>query len=422
MSIALFEDSHWQNFDPISLTKATFDIKFGAKSFFEEHQLAPETLLTREYLACVTAERHPNCRVNPSSLDSDTVFVNGLLHPAAVYPDRLLKISHTFAITASSSNRLLVARLDSKGIEYLQSCVAAGKKIDVEKLKVEKSTKLEDQDTQGLISEPWDVIRVLENSLATQVSTMKNEMQLGQEVTVAGSNTVAVGRDASVEAGTVLDVRNGGIYIGPGAYVAASRLVGPVYIDGMVQVKQFTIIEASYIGYNCRVGGEVEHCVISDHTNKNHAGFIGHSYLGEWVNIGAMSTTSDLKMTYGNIKMNRGKKEKIDTGQNKIGSFFADMVKTSIGTLIYSGRRIGVSSHLHGLIAQDVPSFTIYGTGIGARNVELELDSIIETQRKMMRRRNQTMTKAYEQMIRDVFAITAPDRKQIGVMRGKFAI
>jgi UDP-N-acetylglucosamine diphosphorylase/glucosamine-1-phosphate N-acetyltransferase len=422
MSIALFEDSHWQNFDPISLTKATFDIKVGAKSFFEEYQLAPETLLTREYLACVTAERHPNCRVNPSSLDSDTVFVNGLLHPAAVYPDRLLKISHTFAITAGSSNRLLVAKLDSKGIEYLQGCVAAGKKIDVEKLKVEKSTKLKDQDTQGLISEPWDVIRVLENSLATQVSTMKNEMQLGQEVTVAGTNTVAVGRDASVEAGTVLDVRNGGIYIGPGAYVAASRLVGPAYIDGMVQVKQFTIIEASYIGYNCRVGGEVEHCVISDHTNKTHAGFIGHSYLGEWVNIGAMSTTSDLKMTYGNIKMNKGKNKKIDTGQNKIGSFFADMVKTSIGTLIYSGRRIGVSSHLHGLVAQDVPSFTIYGTGIGARNVELKLDSIIETQRKMMKRRNQTMTKAYEQMIRDVFAITALDRKRIGVMRGKFAI
>src|SRR5215211_4570400 len=422
MGITLFEDSHWQNFDPISLTKATFDIKVGAKSFFEEHQLAPETLLTREYLARVTAERHPNCKVNPSFIDSDTVFVNGLLHPAAVYSDRLLKISHTFAITAYSSNRLLVARLDSKGIEYLQDCVAAGRKIDVKKLKVEKSTKLEDQDTQGLISEPWDVIGVLENSLATQVSTMKNEAQLGEQVTVTGSNTVAVARDASVEAGTVLDVRNGGIYIGPGAYVAASRIVGPAYIDGMAEVKQFATIEASYIGYNCRIGGEVEHSVISDHTNKAHAGFIGHSYIGEWVNIGAMTTTSDLKMTYGNIKMSRGKNKKIDTGQNKIGSFFADMVKTSIGTLIYSGRRIGVSSHLHGLVAQDVPSFIIYGTSIGARNVELQIDSIIETQRKMMRRRSQKMTKAYEQMIKDLFAITALDRKRTGVRRGKFAL
>src|SRR5215203_4436790 len=425
MSIALFEDSHWQNFEPISLTKATFDIKVGAKSFFEEYQLAPEILLTREYLSCVTAERHPNCKVNPSSISSDTVFVNGLLHPGAISPDRLFNINHTFAITASSSSRrLLVARLDSNDIEYLQDCVTAGKRIDVKKLKVEKLTNLEDQDTQGILSEPWDIISVLENSLAKQVSTMKNETQLGEEVTVTGNNnTVALGRNASVEVGTVLDVRNGGIYIGPGAYVAASRIVGPAYIDGMAQVKQFSTVEASYIGYNCRIGGEVEHSVISDHTNKAHAGFIGHSHVGEWVNIGAMSATSDLKMTYGNIKMNRGKNnKKIDTGQNKMGSFFADMVKTSIGTLIYSGMRIGVSSHLHGLVAQDVPSFTIYGRSVGARNVELMLDSIIETQKKMMRRRNQTMTKAYEQMIKDVFAITTLDRKRIGVRRGKFTL
>src|ERR671919_146220 len=378
MSIALFEDSHWQNFAPISLTRATFDIKVGAKSFFEEHQLAPEILLTREYLACITAERHPNCKVNPSSIGSD--------------------------------------------IEFLQDRVTGGKSIDIRKLQVEKLSDLEGQDTQGIISEPWDIVRVLENSLATQVSTMKNETQLDEEVTIVGSNTVAVGKDAAVEDGAVLDVRDGGIYIGPGAYVAASRIVGPAYIDSMAQVKQFTIIEASYIGYNCRIGGEGEHSVISDHTNKTHAGFIGHSYIGEWVNIGAMTTTSDLKMTYGNIKMKSGNNMKIDTGQNKIGSFFADMVKTSIGTLIYSGRRIGVSSHLHGLVAQDVPSFTIYGTSIGARNVELQIDSIIETQRKMMRRRNQTMTKAYEQMIKDLFAITTMDRKRMGVRRGKFTL
>jgi flagellar motor component MotA len=77
---------------------------------------------------------------------------------------------------------------------------------------------------------------------------------------------------------------------------------------------------------------------------------------------------------------------------------------------------------LHGLVAQDVPSFIIYGTSIGARNVELQIDSIIETQRKMMRRRSQTMTKAYEQMIKDLFAITALDRKRTGVRRGKFAL
>jgi UDP-N-acetylglucosamine diphosphorylase/glucosamine-1-phosphate N-acetyltransferase len=419
MGIALFEDAHWQNFAPLSLTKATFDIKVGARSLFEEYKAMPEVLLTREYLAGVTGERHVQCKVNPSSTDGDTVFVNGLLHPGAIYPERLSKVSHTFAITAG--DRLLVARLGMKGAEYLSDCAAAGKKIDVRKLNVEKSTKLKAEESQGLLSEPWDIISVLENSLALQVPGMQGESDLGPGVRVAGNNAISIGRNTSVEEGTVLDARQGGIYIGPDAYVAASRIVGPAYIGSMTQVKQFTIIESSYVGHSCRVAGEIEHSIISDHTNKAHAGFIGHSYVGEWVNVGAMTTTSDLKMTYGNIKMSAGR-GKVDTGQNKVGSFIADMAKTSIGTLIYSGRRIGISSHLHGLVAEDVPSFTIYGASIGARNAELELRSAIETQKKMMSRRNQTMSKAYEQMVKDVFSMTAIDRKQARVRKGKFAL
>lgn len=419
MGIALFEDSHWQNFSPLSLTKATFDVKVGARSLFEEHRLMPEVLLTREYLAGVTGERHVQSKVNPSSIDNDTVFVNGLLHPEAIYPDRLSKIAHTFALTAG--DRLLVARLDKKGIEYLSDCVAADKKIDVRKLNVEKSTKLKAEENQGLLSELWDMISVLENSLAMQVSGIQGESDLGPGVRVAGNNTIAIGRNASVEDGTVLDARQGGIYIGPDAYVTTSRIVGPAYIGGRTEVKQFTKIESSYVGYNCRVAGEIEHSIISDHTNKAHAGFIGHSYVGEWVNVGAMTTTSDLKMTYGNIKMPSGK-GKVDTGQYKVGSFIADMAKTSIGTLIYSGKRIGVSSHLHGLVAQDVPSFTIYGASIGAKNAELELRSAIETQKKMMSRRNQAMSKAYEQMIKDIFSMTAIDRKRASVRKSKFVL
>src|SRR6266511_305533 len=121
MSVSLFEDSHWQNFAPLSLTKDTFDIKVGAKSFFEEHLLVPETLLTKEYLASVTAERHAHCKVNPTSIDSDTVFINGLLHPAAIHPDRLLKISHTFAITTSSNTGLLFGGLTTKALNYCRA-------------------------------------------------------------------------------------------------------------------------------------------------------------------------------------------------------------------------------------------------------------------------------------------------------------
>lgn len=419
MGIALFEDLHYKKFMPISLTKATFDVKIGSKSFFEEQRTAPEVLITREYLAGVTGERHPQCMVNPSSIDSDTVFVNGLIHPGAIDSDRLQQVSHTFAIT--SGDRLVAARLDRKGSEYLSDCAAAGEKIDVKKLSVEKSTRLGIEESLGLLSDQWDIIKVLENSLSMQVATMQGEGELGTGVRVVGNNTVAVAKSALIEEGTVLDARRGGIYIAPDAYVATSRIVGPAYIGERTQVKQFAIIDSSFVGNNCRVAGEMEHSIVSSYTNKAHAGFLGHSYVGEWVNIGAMTTTSDLKMTYGNIRVGSGK-SRMDTGQDKVGSFIADMAKTSIGTLIYSGRRIGVSSHLHGLVAQDVPSFTIYGLSFGAKSAELELHSAIDTQKKMMSRRSQTMSKNYEQMIRDVFSMTALERKGAAVRKVKFAL
>jgi UDP-N-acetylglucosamine diphosphorylase/glucosamine-1-phosphate N-acetyltransferase len=415
MRLALFEDHHWRNLSPLTLTRATFDVKVGARTYFEECAYldrAPSVLLVREHLEGITAERHKECSVNPASPPVDAVFVNGLLHPAALDFARLENVGHTFAITRQG--RLLAARLSPKSAEYLAKCVAAGRPIDLKKIDVEKSSELKG-DTEGVISDLWDVIRVLENSLAVQAAAGESG---GVNATVMGAASVAAD-GAEVEEGTVLDARRGPIYIGPGASVAPCRIVGPAYIGPETQVKQFTIIESSYIGRNCRVAGEIEHSVIMDFSNKAHAGFLGHSYVGEWVNIGAMTTTSDLKMTYGSIKMDVAGK-RTDTGLNKVGSFLADMCKTSIGTLIYSGRRVGVSSHLHGLVVQDVPSFTIYDGG--SRSAELQIESAIETQKRVMPRRGRAMSKAYEQMMRDVFAMTAADRRKAGARKGKFSL
>jgi UDP-N-acetylglucosamine diphosphorylase/glucosamine-1-phosphate N-acetyltransferase len=421
-SVALFEDDYWQSFNPITLTKATFDVKVGARSFLEEYRQCPEILLTRDYLAEVTRERHKECKVNPSSIDNHTLFVNGLLHPGTTDIDRFFRIDHTFVILSGS--RLLVAKLRQNDIEYLKRCVAEATKINVKKFAVDRTTQLGANDARGLLSYPWQVFNFLDNSLAMQVADHgRNVQSPPQGVKVLGTGPVVVDKDANIEEGTILDAGRGGIYVGSDARVAPSRIVGPSFIGSKTQVKQFTIIDTSYIGYNCRVAGEIEHSILSDHTNKAHSGFLGHSYVGEWVNIGAMTTTSDLKMTYGNIKMNSGLGgKKVDTGMNKVGSFFADMCKTSVGTLVYSGRRIGVSAHLHGLVAKDVPSFTIYADSIGARSVELQLDSALETQRKVMSRREQKTSKAFEQMMKHVFAITAAERRLSKVRKGKFSI
>lgn len=412
MRLALFEDHHWRNLSPLTLTRATFDVKVGARTYLEEYAYLdrmPAALLVREHLEKMTAERHEECNVNQGPAGSDTIYVNGLLHPAALDFARLENVGHTFAITYQG--RLLAAKLSQKSAEYLARCVAAGRPVDLKKIDSEKTSELKG-DAEGVISNLWDMIKVLENSLAVQAAA---EQSSGVNANVLGDASV-VADGAEVEEGAVLDARRGPIYIGPGAYIAPCRIVGPAYIGPETQVKQFTIIESSYIGRNCRVAGEIEHSIFMDFSNKAHAGFLGHSYVGEWANMGAMTTTSDLKMTYGSIKMDAGGK-KTDTGLSKVGSFFADMSKTSIGTLIYSGRRIGVSSHLHGLVVRDVPSFAISG----ARSAELEIESAVETQKRVMPRRGQAMSKAYEQMMRDVFVMTAEDRKKGGVRKGKFS-
>ncbi len=414
-TVAIFEDQFWKNFDPISLTRPVFDIKVGARSYFEEYEFAhgqpPAILLTRKYLSKITKENHGKCEVNPTSIDADTIFVNGLVHPAILDVDRLSKISHSFLISAKG--RLLVARLPKKSAEYLCRCVYAGSEIKVKNLDVEKSTDI--AEAEGLLTNIWDLVKVLENALESQTNFSESTADLSG-ISVLGGHPIVI-ENAEIEQGTVIDNRKGGVYIGPEAKVQPCRIIGPAYIEGKTQVKQFSIIEKSYIGYNCRVAGEIEHSVIMDHTNKAHDGFVGHSYFCPWINIGAMSTTSDLKITYGNIKM-----DGIDTGQNKIGVFLGDMVKTAICSILYSSSRVGVSSQVYGLAAKDVPSFSIHGEGIGSKNVEMQLESAIQTQKRMMGRRDREMSNAYEQMIKDVFLMTAESRKKSGIRKGKFTI
>jgi len=169
------------------------------------------------------------------------------------------------------------------------------------------------------------------------------------------------------------------------------------------------------------VGGELEETIVQGYTNKYHTGFIGHAYIGEWVNLGAATTNSDLKNTYGTVQVVTGGK-KVDTGQIKVGCFIGDHAKTSIGTQIYTGRMIGVASHVHGFVTEDVPSFTIWAKSLGAKSVELELESAIKTQERVLSRRGVKQTSEDVKLMRKLFEITAQKRERAGVVKGKFML
>jgi UDP-N-acetylglucosamine diphosphorylase/glucosamine-1-phosphate N-acetyltransferase len=422
MTLVLFDDNASRDyFRPISLTRALFDIKVGCLTPFEQFRSQPLKLLTRNYLTGITKSRHPSFSVNESAFDKDDLYLNSLFSVQDRELERLIQKNDDFVIT--SRNKVLVARMGKEDTEYFHDSIVNGKILDVKKLRSNTTEIVADPDRYGTVCwNIWNLISDLSKKLSEQILNQKLQSTPGA-LKVKGKGALFVHRESTVDQETVLDTTDGGIYIGPRAVIAQSTIRGPAFLDEDTEVKPYSILSQSYIGKNCRVAGEVDSSVLMDYTNKSHGGYIGHSYVGEWVNMGANTTTSDLKMTYGTISMfSYGDYRKIDSGLIKLGAFFGDMVKTSIGTNIYGGTKIGASSHIHGGFAtQDIPSYVIFGAGIGAENVELELSSAIRTQKRMMSRRDVNMSLQYEALMKDVFEQTTDERSKKGIKAKKFS-
>jgi len=152
---------------------------------------------------------------------------------------------------------------------------------------------------------------------------------------------------AAVEPLVVLDTRNGPIWIRAGAEVrSGSRLAGPLVIGEHTRVVGGQLREST-VGPWCVIHGEVSNSVFLGYANKSHDGFLGHSVVGRWANLGAGTITSNLKNTYGPVRLNLGA-ERIETGLTFLGSLIGDHVKTAIGTMLPTGCVLGTGANVFG--------------------------------------------------------------------------
>lgn len=264
----------------------------------------------------------------------------------------------------------------------------------------------------------WGLVQTNGLAIAEQARHFEESLQLPRSVEVRGSSTnIIVEGGAEVEGHVTLDARLGPIIIDSGAAVESfSRVMGPCYVGPRTRVYSAQIGGGTSIFESCKVGGQVENSVIMPYTNKAHAGYVGDSYVGSWVNLGAGSTFSNLKNTYGNVRLTMGGK-KVDTGMTKLGPVIGDMAKLSIGALVYAGKAVGTGSHVSGVAGEDVPSFTYSDSG-RERKVELLLESVLETQRRMMERRGMSLGRNEEALIRRAFALTSSERRSAGARKG----
>jgi carbonic anhydrase/acetyltransferase-like protein (isoleucine patch superfamily) len=235
----------------------------------------------------------------------------------------------------------------------------------------------------------WDLIINLKEDLEDDLKVLGAGIkgQVHPSAVIYDEEKVLIENGAEIEANVVLDARSGPIYIGKNTIVRPqSYLRGPLSI-----------------GPECRIGGEVTHSIFHGYANKAHYGFIGHSYIGEWVNLGAGTTNSNLKNNYGTVKVAVNGKE-IDTGQRFMGCFIGDYAKTGIGTLIATGAVIGVGANVFGggVTPRDVSSFAWGAEG------RYRWKEFLEAAAAMMQRRGKILTrpeiekleKAYRQSLK----------------------
>ncbi len=199
------------------------------------------------------------------------------------------------------------------------------------------------------MNEVWEFIGTLDEQLTEDIPRRAKALEATEltDATVVGSSGVFIEEGARIGPQVVLDATAGPILIRKGAAVAPfTHLVGPMSVGRDSQVLGDRVASSS-IGDHCKVRGELSNTIMLGHSNKGHAGFVGHSYLGRWVNLGALTTTSNLKNTYGAVQLWTPSGVKT-TGQQFLGTMFGDHAKTGIGTMLSTGTVIGAGANVFG--------------------------------------------------------------------------
>jgi UDP-N-acetylglucosamine diphosphorylase/glucosamine-1-phosphate N-acetyltransferase len=237
----------------------------------------------------------------------------------------------------------------------------------------------------------FDLVTALERYLPEDCADFRGADSSGvpEGSLVLGDAAGVIVRGAAVEPGVVFDVRQGAVVLEPGVEVRhGTRLEGPVFVGARSKVLG-GFIRASVIGPDCRVHGEITATVFLGFANKSHDGFVGHSVVGHWVNLGALTTTSNLKNTYGPVRLEVDGGT-LDTGRQNLGTLFGDHAKTAIGTMLATGTVIGAGANVFGppTPPKHVPPFAWGSAG----DERVTLEGFLKVAERVMPRRGVELT------------------------------
>jgi UDP-N-acetylglucosamine diphosphorylase/glucosamine-1-phosphate N-acetyltransferase len=407
MHVVIYEGRAWPTFAPLCLNRPVFMLSTGMATLFDKQirylNASRITLWVRPELVdfCRT-------RVIPQLKIPAAVNVPLDDQPALLVSGRTLLFRPftppAIECVSSEDQMIRIAHATRPGLSHEDVMNRTDRWLELTNLEqVEPEARLV-QSLADLIS--WNEESLIEDSIHLLKGAKKPPM-IGP-FTLIEEEDIWIGDDAHIQPGVILDASRGPIVIGTGAKIGANSVIeGPCYLGPAAQVRPLSYIkDACTIGRLCKVGGEVNNSIMLGHSNKAHDGFLGHSYLGKWVNLGAGTTTANLKSTYGTISLKIGSKE-IPTDRQFLGALIGDHVKTAINTRLMPGSYIGFCTTVAGssIAPRFLPSFTFWSDK-GAEPMNIEVAK--RTMKAVYARRDIRWTEGDEKMVSQV-QNTAPE-------------
>ncbi len=404
MQLVVFDDGK-ADLSPLTDFRAVFDVRTGALTTLERHEadlaLHVFALFVPESIAALTGERHDVLINRLDGASDDLLLING---GCPLLPDEaraLLKEDVRDHAVVAPDGRLIAARV---GRDRAARMLSASSEDSLDQLAI---TRVE---TQSLMYRPWECMPAMDAALRVDLDLIVKHRKRGdvpEGVTIIGpSERVFIHPDAIVHPGVYIDVEDGLVTISSGTEVMPGAvLFGPASIGRDSVVHPNTIVRAqTSLGPHCKVAGEVGACVFQGYANKAHEGYLGNSFVGEWVNFGAGTNGSNLLNTYGEVSAVAspgGPSE--PTGQTFLGAIIGDHVKFAIGSristgaVLHAGSMFAVSSFIGGCVGPFV-----WATDEGQRFYRF--DKWVETLRVVMRRRGLEPGQAYLERARALHA------------------
>ncbi len=411
MRVCFFEDAFVADLEPLTLTRPAFDLLSGCSTLAQKQarffQASNCGALVRPYLAAVSATTAMPVNDLDWLRSGPVVLVNARWLPPA--PDPALTPTFTEPFVALCDGEVAYAVLTP---EWLDDCSPLTIDACLEQWRETLPTRAV---SGRMIRYLWELVECNSEQidLDYRLTQLDGPQQSNSLPALVGpADRLVVAPSVRLDPLVVADTSGGPVVIDRDVAIGAfTRLEGPCYIGPGSHLLGAKIRAGTSIGPQCRIGGEVESSIVWGYSNKYHDGFLGHAYVGAWVNLGAGTSNSDLRNDYGEVRVIvQGRV--VDTRQTKVGCFLGDHTKTGLGTLLNTGTNVGAFCGLlptGSLLPKYVPSFANVWNGSLKDNADLE--SLLSTARKVMQRRGKTLDEAHERLYRDVWRLTANARR-----------